>query len=299
MNTKLRLYDLLNIIASKFGLRNVLNLLKKKGNLTCPNGFVISFDQTNKQWIKNLFLFSLYYGVHFSDLNGEWHYHDNKIETPSGIKFTIDRFDSLIFSETFLGDIHFSDFDLNDKIVVQAGGFTGDTALYYASRGAKVYSFEPDPNSYNLAIKNINLNTELSKKIVMKNYAIGADGEIDFPVNPSGSGGSSTFSLKNSKLVKVRSVSIGTIIKEFSLDSPYLLDLDIKGKEFEVIKDLSISKFSLIRIEYSTKILDKVIGTRKNILDKLQEYGFNKVRIFKHNELVYDLIEHGTIEAAK
>lgn len=37
----------------------------------------------------------------------------------------------------------------------------------------------------------------------------------------------------------------------------------------------------------------------KNILEKLQEYGFNKARIFKHNDLVYDLMEHGTIEAAK
>lgn len=118
-------------------------------------------------------------------------------------------------------------------------------------------------------------------------------------MNPSGSGGSSAYNLKNYKLIKVRSVSIGTIIKEFSLDSPYLLDLDIKGKEFEVINDPSISKFSLIRIEYTTKIGNKVIGTRKNILDKLREYGFDKIRIFKHNEGIYDLTEHGTIEAAK
>lgn len=299
MNTKFKLYSLLRISVVKFGIGNILNQFKKKGNLTCPNGFVLSFDRTNKQWIKKLFWFSLYYGAHFSNLDREWHYRDNKIETPNGIKFSIEEFDPLIFSETFLADIHFSDFNLNNKIVIQAGGFTGDTALYYAGRGAKVYSFEPDPNSYNLAIKNINLNPELSKKIVMKNYAIGADEEIEFPVNSSGSGGSSAFALENNKLVKVRSVSIGTIIKEFSLDSPYLLDLDIKGKEFEVINDRAISEFSLIRIEYSTKIGNKVIGTRKNILDKLQEYGFNKVRIFKHNEGTYDLMEHGTIETAK
>ena len=61
-------------------------------------------------------------------------------------------FDPLIFSETFLADIHFSNFDLKNKIVIQAGGFIGDTALYYSSRGAKVFSFEPDINSYQLAL---------------------------------------------------------------------------------------------------------------------------------------------------
>jgi tRNA G37 N-methylase Trm5 len=41
--------------------------------------------------------------------------------------------------------------------VVQAGGFIGDTALYYASRGSKIYSFELDINSCNLALENIKL----------------------------------------------------------------------------------------------------------------------------------------------
>lgn len=57
-------------------------------------------------------------------------------------------------------------------------------------------------------MKNINLNPELSKKIVMKNYAIGDDEEIDFPVNPSGSSGSSAFALENNKLVKVRRLAL-------------------------------------------------------------------------------------------
>ncbi len=290
---------LLRTLRNKNAFVNIINLFRRKGRLICPNGFVLNFNRNNQRDVKQLYSFSLNYGVNFSNEEGLWHYKSGIVETPKGIKFSITMFDPLIFSETFLADIHFSDFDLNNKIVIQAGGFIGDTALYYADRGAKVYSFEPDPNSYNLAIKNINLNRELSKKIVMKNYAIGADEEINFPVNSLGSGGSSAFNLENNQLVKIRSVSIGTILKEFSLDSHYLLDIDIKGKEFEVINDVSISDFSLVRIEYSTKIGNKVIGARKNILDKLQEYGFDKVRIFKHNELAYDLMEHGTIEATK
>jgi len=52
-------------------------------------------------------------------------------------------------------------------------------------------------------------------------------------------------------------------------------------------------------LEYSTSIDDKKIGERQQLIEKLKEYGFNKIRIFKHNELRYDLTDHGTIEATK
>ena len=295
MNKKL----LISTILRRNGIHNFLNLLKKEGNFILPNNFRLNFNKNNASDVKNIFAFASDYGVEFSDKEGYWHYSNNIIATTDNITFNIKKFYPLIFSETFLSDIHFSDFDLNNKIVVQAGGFIGDTALYYASRGTNIYSFEPDINSYNLALENIKLNPELSKNIVLKNYAIGNDGEIDFPINPNGSGGSSAYDLVNKKTIKVKSVSLSTIFKEFSLENPFLLDLDIKGKEFEIISDESISKFEIVRIEYSTNIGNKLIGRRDDIIYKLRKYGYNKIRIFKHNEFYYDLTSHGTIEAAK
>ncbi|MCW1302686.1 MAG: FkbM family methyltransferase [Candidatus Rehaiarchaeum fermentans] len=99
------------------------------------------------------------------------------------------------------------------------------------------------------------------------------------------------------KTVKVRSVS--TILKEFNISEPYLLDLDIKGKEFDVINDDAISKFKIVRIEYNINIGGTMIGTRDELIDKLKEYGFRKIRVYKHNEVAYDLHYHGTIEARK
>ncbi|WP_048816748.1 FkbM family methyltransferase [Caldisphaera lagunensis] len=204
--------------------------------------------------------------------------------TPNGLKFYIENFDPLIFSETFIYDIHYSD-NLNGKIVIQAGGFTGDTALYYASKGARVYSFEPDPINYELALKNISLNPHLAQNIIMKNYALGKDEIIDFPI--TGTGFSSAYNLNTGKTTKVRSISITQIIKEFNITDPYLLDLDIKGKEFEVINDESLSLFRKVRIEYSPDLVG------------LKDYGFKSIRVFKHNCLNYDLHYHGTIEATK
>jgi len=296
---KISRMTLLMTANSENGFRNVIDLYKKNGHLKCPNGFVFNFKSNTARDVKKLFEFSIVYGVKFSDEKGSWNYSDGIITIPQGIKFKIDMFNPLIFSETFLSDIHFSDFNLDNEIVIQAGGFIGDTALYYAYRGANVYSFEPDINSFNLALENIKLNPELSKKIVMKNYALGNDGVIEFPINPNGSGGSSAYSLDGKKTINIKSVSIRTILEEFSINDPYLLDLDIKGKEFDIINDKSISKFKMIRIEYSTSIDGKKIGERQQLIEKLKEYGFNRIRIFKHNEGRYDLLDHGTIEATK
>jgi FkbM family methyltransferase len=278
---------------------NLINLLKKRGCLIFKNNVKICFNEKSEKDVKNLFIFNKFHGVEFSDKQGYWHYRDNIITTPDGIRFNIKKFDPLIFSETFLNDIHFSDFDLKNKIVIQAGGFIGDTALYYASRGAIIYSFEPEINSYNLALENIKLNPDLSKKIVMKNYALGKDEEMDFPIDPNVSGGSSAYNLENKKTVKVKSFSVSNILKEFSIERPFLLDLDIKGKEFEIINDKNIQKFEMVRIEYSKRIDNIKIGSRDDIIKKLGEYGFSKIRIFKHNHLSFDLMVHGTLEAKK
>ena len=181
--------------------KNLLNLNRKNGKLICRNGFVLNFDKTNYYNVKSLFYFSLLHGVLLSNKNkrGYWNYKNNVITTPQGIKFDIKSFDELIFAETFLHDIHFSDFNIRNKIVIQAGGFTGDTALYYAYRGAKVYSFEPNPESYNIALLNLKLNPQLSKRIIFKNFAIDKDGIVKFHINTESSGGSSIYDNRREK----------------------------------------------------------------------------------------------------
>ncbi|MFP3167300.1 MAG: FkbM family methyltransferase [Candidatus Nanopusillus sp.] len=194
-------------------------------------------------------------------------------------------------------DSHFVDFDLTGKIVIHAGAYVGETALYYANRGAIVYAFEPNPDCYRIASLNLKLNPELAKNIVLENYAIGEDSYVEFP-NIKCNGGASVYSNIKDK-VKVRSMSISTILKEFKINNPDILDIDIKGEEFKVINDRSLEKFKIIRIEYITEIEGKKLGSVDDIINKLREYGFNKIRIYKHNELEYDLSKHGTIYAVK
>ena len=297
---KLAFYaDFLRDIRMEYVLNNVKMLRKKKGHFITRQGYRLFFNGKTKPYILNLFLFHMIEGAEFKDELGYWRCdcENGILITPDEIKFKIESFDPLIFAETFLYDIHYTPF-LKDKIVIQAGGFTGDTALYYANKGAVVYSLEPQPSCYKLALENIKLNPHLSSRIVFLNYALGKDEEVDFPDYGVCNGIASVFS-NYTKKVRVKSVSLSTLLDEFNINDPYLLDIDIKGKEFDVINDEAIKKFKKVRIEYTPEMTGSREKNLKLLINKLKEYGFNEIRIYKHNHGVYDLNVHGTLEAYK
>ena len=86
------------------------------------------------------------------------------------------------FNETFVTDLHHinSKIDWKDKVVIDVGPEYGDTPLYFASMGAKVYAFEAQKSHYEGMLENLSLNPELSKQIIPTNAAIGKDGFLDF-----------------------------------------------------------------------------------------------------------------------
>lgn len=291
----------LTIEKERYTIENMLTFfIRKKGVVRLTNGYKIPYNRKNKQNITKIILLALRTGIRFGDLQWQWKLdvENEIIETHQGIRLSIDR--AGLLDETFLYQIHFSGFDLKNKIIITAGSYIGDTPLFYSMYGAKVYGFEPDPNSYNLSLENIKLNPKLSKNIIIKNYALGNNGEVEFPLVPYGSEGSSVYSGHNNySTIKVESKNISTILKEFNISDPYLLDLDIKGSEFELIEDSSIQKFQRVRIEYSPYLINSGEKNLEYLINKLQTYGFNKVRIFKHNVIRADLKNHGTIEAEK
>ena len=241
----------------RYNIENPISVIfRKKGLVKLSNGYSLPFDKETKSSILSIVNFALNNGIRFGEKEYQWKldYQNGIIETHQGIKFKINKVGAL--DETFLYQIHFSGLDLKNKVIVTAGAYIGDTPLFYSYYGAKVYGFEPDPNSYTQALENIKLNPKLSKNIVLRNYAIGIDGDIDFPVNEEDSGSSSVYRNKELKTINVKSKSISTILNEFSISEPFLLDLDIKGSEFSVIEDISIRKFQKIRIEYSPYFLN-------------------------------------------
>ena len=283
-----------------YTIENPLSLLlKNSGVVRLSNGYRIQYDKENKQEIINLVILALQNGIRFGEKEGQWKLDpaNGIMETHQGIRLYLERTELL--DETFLYQIHFSGFDLRDRVVVTAGAYIGDTPLFYAKYGARVYGFEPDPAVYHMALRNIDLNPELSGRIKIANYALGKDEEILFHINPGGSEVSSIYSIKNNDTVKVKSKSISSILKDFDISDPYLLDLDIKGSEYDVIEDPSIQQFHRVRIEYSPYIINSQTKSLEYLISKLKGYGFTQFRVYKHNAVRADLNNHGTLEAEK
>ena len=282
----------------RYTIKNPLVILKRKGTIKLTNGDEFTFNKDNKKNVLRVVLFALNNGIEFGNGKYQWKFDQKNgiIETHQGVKFKMQ--DLFMLGETFLYQIHFSGFDLKGKTVITAGAYIGDTPLFYSYYGAKVYAFEPDPSSFKKAEENILLNPELKENIILKNYAIGRDGEVDFPIEDDSSA-SSIYRTDGKNKIKVKSISIKTVLNEFNISDPYLLDLDIKGAEFIVIEDSSISNFKKIRIEYSPHLLNQPDKTLEYLIEKLKSYGFNKIRVFKHNNFRFDFTYYGVLEAEK
>lgn len=280
---------------------NLRQSLKGSGSVSLPGGVTVDFNPNNKRQRFGLLIFGLTEGVMFTKGEGVSQHRwliDREgctFTTPQGISFLLDSFNELIFGETYLHDIHFVDFDGDGRLVVDAGGFVGDTSLYYASKGFKVVSLEPDVQSFEWLKKNISLNPSLSPSIIPLNCAMGHDGEVLFAM--TNTGGSSVFRSDNRR--KIKSLSIKSILESYADFVPYLLHLDVKGVEFELIKQPEVALFKRVRLEYCARADGTHLGTPQLLVERLTGYGFRHIRIFKHNYGPYPLEWHGTIDALK
>lgn len=223
------------------------------------------------------------------------------IATPQGLMFHLDSLDPGIFAETFVYDIHFQGFDLSGCTVLDAGGFVGDTALYYAARGANVLTFEPNPVNYQWLVKNLALNPRLANRIRPVHAAIGRTGLIQFGVDSERRGlGGQQGGWGAEERVTVQSYSLSDVLRIYQPRGKLMLHLDIKGNEAHILKE-PLSPFERVRIEYSLHLWPTEIeGSLSGILDKLREDGLSFVRVFRHNrQHLWSLATCGTVDALR
>jgi FkbM family methyltransferase len=180
------------------------------------------------------------------------------IETSKGVKFYIDSIHpGNTIGEAFVMDIHTirNQNDYTNKIVVDVGAECGDTPLYYASRGAKVYAFEPMKAHFDAMIRNLSLNPELAKRIIPINAAIGKDGMLKFYHSDQADiAGVSSFVYNahgDDVIVfdDVQGYSLSSALVKFDIPHVDILKLDCKGCEF-FIKQKDLEKVEQVKIEY-------------------------------------------------
>lgn len=158
--------------------------------------------------------------------------------------------------------------DVKEKDVIDIGANIGDSAIYFALKGAKhVYAFEPYPYSYELAMRNIKLN-ELQDKITMLNEGCsGKKKKIKIDASYKNFGGTDIKNFKDGTNINITTLS--QIVKRFDIIDEAILKIDCEGCEYEILleaQNSDLRKFKQIQIEYHYGYL--------NLKKKLEDAGF-------------------------
>ncbi|BCS91235.1 MAG: hexuronic acid methyltransferase AglP [Candidatus Micrarchaeota archaeon] len=155
--------------------------------------------------------------------------------------------------------------NVKDKIVVDIGANIGDSAIYFALKGAKhVYAFEPYPFAYQTALENIKLNN-LEDKVTIINAACGGkSGKIGIDENYESVDGSDLKSFSKGKLIDM--LTLEDIIKHYNISYNSVLKIDCEGCEYGILLNASKETLSL----FDQIVLEYHYGY-KNLVKKLKE----------------------------
>jgi FkbM family methyltransferase len=162
--------------------------------------------------------------------------------------------------------------NIKNRIVVDIGANIGDSAIYFALKGAKkVYAFEPYPYSYKLAMRNIRLN-KLQNRIKLLNLGCyGKEGKIMIDTSYKNSSGADLKNFENGTVIHI--ITLGDLIRRFDIPKGAVLKMDCEGCEYGVLleaRNSDLRKFKQIVVEYHYGYL--------NIYRKLKAAGFRVTR---------------------
>lgn len=162
------------------------------------------------------------------------------------------------------------EFNINGKKVVDIGASFGDTAIYFAIKGAeKIYAFEPLPSAYKLAEENIRLNN-FQNKCQIINAAVGW-GKGAYSEDPKFKYIFYRDLPEYSENKEIPIISLRDIVDKFDINGG-VLKIDCEGREYDIIlnsPDELLRKFDYIVMEYH-------YGFEK-LKDKLESAGFSVV----------------------
>jgi len=186
--------------------------------------------------------------------------------------------------------------------VIDVGMNIGDTCLFFASNKFvdKVYGYELFEPTYNIALKNFEVNSSISNKIVPHCYGLGAKSEIiQIPYHTDYLGANGIFENAGKHLFKSKGEKLDCKIQNISqelneIDSklPLLLKLDVEGSEYGIIRELDKSK-SFQNIKY---IMMEYHFGYQDLMEILIRNGFEINEVFSSKN---DQINLGLIYAVK
>jgi FkbM family methyltransferase len=124
------------------------------------------------------------------------------------------------------------------EVVIDGGGCTGDTALYFADRvggAGMVYCFEFDPDNLAVLEQNLDLNPSLKDRIkVVRNALWDESGEvIEYSANGPGT---SLFGSGGETDRQASTLNIDDLVKAEKLEKVDFIKMDIEGAELKALR---------------------------------------------------------------
>lgn len=164
-----------------------------------------------------------------------------RLEPSTIVKCRINKgTDISLLGEIFIREVYGTDFQ--EKVVVDVGAYTGDSAIYFARKGAKlVIGLEPDPKSYELAKENVKLN-HLTDRVQLLNQALSVEtGEsrLGLDANTPNINQFVDSGKGSENVIDVTTVTVDDIKKRFGLADIDVLKLNCEGCEYGIIRNLS------------------------------------------------------------
>jgi len=129
----------------------------------------------------------------------------------------------------------YSILNVDGKVVIDVGAFVGDSAIYFASRGAKkVIAVEPHPDAFREMLDNIKLNN-LENVVVPLNVGLASKpGKICIEkVDIEGTKG--TYHRPGECDVMVPAITLADVVSKYDVNHDAVLKMDCEGCEFDVI----------------------------------------------------------------
>lgn len=157
--------------------------------------------------------------------------------------------DENIVSGEFQEDNYFPPSEM--KVAVDIGAHIGGSSIYFASKGAEVYAYEPDKDNFELLVKNVKENG-FEDKIHCFNLAVGSASHININTKNSGMNGAFTDGEKE----EVKSISLDEVLAD--IPECDLLKVDCEGGEYDFfptsdIRTLKKVKQLSLELHYCTE----------------------------------------------
>lgn len=172
-------------------------------------------------------------------------------------------------------------------VVYDIGGNIGEMALFCAHQlgeGAKVYSFEPLNETYEILVENIALN-KYESRIEAFNIALSdKEGEADLFAatehNPLGSfeDGSHTLYATDDRSIFLQKIKMETLdSKQKELAPPDFIKLDVEGAELHTLRGAAETlkkHHPKILLEFNKDTFEAAGYTQRDVLDFLGQFNY-------------------------